>query len=112
MIHDIFIDTCRNGNLIGAKTLLSIGLNINTDAFNIAFSYACYNEYLEVAQWLLSVKPDININIIEEEFIEACLDNHLEIAKWIVSLNPYDYILKLDNNQIVDWGIRTSEDIM
>ncbi len=106
-METLFVELCKNGDLIRLKQLLQVckerGQDIDISAYNeLAFFKACSNGHLDVAQWLLQIKPDINISAHNEwAFHGACYNGHLDVAQWLLQMKPDINISAMNNEAFI-----------
>lgn len=62
-INNEFINACKQGNIITAKKLVSLGVSPKN---NIAFVESCENGHLYITRWLYELCPDLLIDNLFE----------------------------------------------
>jgi hypothetical protein len=85
---NLFQRACRNGHLVVAQWLLSLG-GVDIHAYDDeAFGWACHNGHLVVAQWLHGL-GGVNTHAANEfAFAAACKGGDLRTGRWLVALEP------------------------
>ena len=92
-IEDLFLRTCKCGNLKLIKFLWSTGLYTSTKK---AFRYACFGGNLEMVTYLwelslLENNETIDIHADDDVIFKiACYSNNLEVVKYIWEISLHD----------------------
>lgn len=111
-INTAFFDACSDGYLELARWLHRICPKIDVQLrLDFAFTLACESGHLHIAQWLYDICPRVHIQDRKNMcFSLACRYGHLHIAQWFDVMTPYYYLLKIENNEIIEYGIKTEKD--
>jgi ankyrin repeat protein len=75
VLEEIFIDSCRNGNIKLAKWLVSLGVDIHAKNEQ-AFQLSCAKGHIEIAKWLVSLGVDVHAEH-EYAFHWSCENGHI-----------------------------------
>ena len=125
-VNDIFLETCENGYISYARSLLKRHEIYIHDHGEAAFRYACDKGHIEIAKWLIDLGENhgygrINIHDRNEITFElACVYGHMKLAEWLIDLGENhgygkinihvgnDYIYRCIENKhpiIAEWFI-------
>lgn len=106
-ISDVFITSCKNGDVTGAKFIVDLGLqdkypSVDNYDCDVAFRFACEHNYLPIAKWLFELGNEfieyaIDVHECDEDaFRWACYNGNLEVAKWLTEIAFMDIHFKDD----------------
>ena len=92
---DVLEISCKSGNLLMAKWLYSLGIDIHWNDDQI-FVSTCLRGRLDVAKWIYSL-GDVDIHAHEDDaFIYSCNYGYLEVARWLYSIGNFNVNLQTE----------------